>query len=160
MSTTCTPKSRSPRSRISHNRLGSAHAKQLGGVSAGLYVGGKGTHGTSDPTQLVDDRNVLRKSPPDILLTNYRMLDFLLMRPEDAELWAQAPESDVAQANGRAPTVAQAEPRAPAVAPGVPGGGGHDRQRQPTCSRPLSLPLAVTRGRRDSNPAVRCSRLP
>jgi DEAD/DEAH box helicase domain-containing protein len=25
--------------------------------------------------------------PPDILLTNYRMLDFLLMRPQDSKLW-------------------------------------------------------------------------
>jgi DEAD/DEAH box helicase domain-containing protein len=59
----------------------------LQGVSAGLYVGGTGTHGSGGPTHLVDDRDVLRKSPPDILLTNYRMLDFLLMRPEDAPLW-------------------------------------------------------------------------
>ncbi len=26
-------------------------------------------------------------NPPDILLTNYRMLDFLLMRPQDKRLW-------------------------------------------------------------------------
>jgi DEAD/DEAH box helicase domain-containing protein len=57
-------------------------------VSAGLYVGGQGQHGASGANHLVDDREVLRKSPPDILLTNYRMLDFLLMRPEDAPLWA------------------------------------------------------------------------
>ncbi len=28
-----------------------------------------------------------QKNPPDILLTNYRMLDFLLMRPQDKPLW-------------------------------------------------------------------------
>ena len=28
-----------------------------------------------------------QKNPPDILLTNYRMLDFLLMRPQDKQLW-------------------------------------------------------------------------
>lgn len=60
---------------------------ELGGVSAGLYVGGQGRHGSGDDKHLVDDRKVLRKSPPDLLLTNYRMLDFLLMRPEDAQLW-------------------------------------------------------------------------
>ncbi len=27
------------------------------------------------------------RNPPDILLTNYKMLDFLLMRPQDQELW-------------------------------------------------------------------------
>jgi DEAD/DEAH box helicase domain-containing protein len=58
-----------------------------GVVSAGLYVGGRGSHGTSGPTHLVDERRVLRDAPPDILLTNYKMLDLLLMRPEDRELW-------------------------------------------------------------------------
>ncbi len=57
------------------------------GVSAGLYVGGKGTHGTLTADYLVDQRDVLRQSPPDVLLTNYRMLDFLLIRPEDQPLW-------------------------------------------------------------------------
>ncbi len=58
-----------------------------GKVMAGLYVGGKGQHGAADREHLVDDRNVLRASPPDILLTNYKMLDFLLLRPEDRRLW-------------------------------------------------------------------------
>jgi DEAD/DEAH box helicase domain-containing protein len=58
-----------------------------GVVSAGLYVGGRGSHGTSGPNHLIDDRKVLRQAPPDILLTNYKMLDLLLMRPEDRELW-------------------------------------------------------------------------
>jgi DEAD/DEAH box helicase domain-containing protein len=62
---------------------------RLDGVSAGLYVGGEGQHAKSGATHLVDDREILRQAPPDILLTNYRMLDFLLMRPEDAPLWAQ-----------------------------------------------------------------------
>jgi len=60
---------------------------RIEGVRAGLYVGGQGQHAKPGPTHLVDDREALRKSPPDILLTNYRMLDFLLMRPEDAPLW-------------------------------------------------------------------------
>ena len=60
---------------------------ELAGISAGLYVGGKGSHASADREHLTDDRNVLRKSPPDILLTNYRMLDFMLLRPEDRELW-------------------------------------------------------------------------
>ena len=36
---------------------------------------------------LITDRDVLRKHPPDILLTNYKMLDFLMLRPEDGKLW-------------------------------------------------------------------------
>lgn len=61
----------------------------LQGVSAGLYIGGEGQHASRGPDHLIDDRDTLRKSPPDILLTNYRMLDFLLMRPEDAPLWGR-----------------------------------------------------------------------
>ncbi len=58
-----------------------------GEVSAGLYVGGKGRHAVADEKHLIDQRDVLRDSPPDILLTNYKMLDFLLLRPEDRKLW-------------------------------------------------------------------------
>lgn len=58
-----------------------------GAVSAGMYIGGRGEHSISGPDHLVDSRSTLRSSPPDILLTNYRMLDFLLLRPEDSALW-------------------------------------------------------------------------
>lgn len=58
-----------------------------GHVSAGLFIGGEGQHGAASRDHLVDQRAVLRRSPPDILLTNYRMLDFLLMRPDDQGLW-------------------------------------------------------------------------
>jgi DEAD/DEAH box helicase domain-containing protein len=60
---------------------------ELQRVTAGLYVGGEGKHGVRGARHLVDDRKVLRQSPPDILLTNYRMLDLLLMRPADQALW-------------------------------------------------------------------------
>jgi DEAD/DEAH box helicase domain-containing protein len=60
---------------------------RLEGISAGLYVGGKGQHAIATDQDLVDQREVLRRSPPDILLTNYRMLDLLLMRPADNPLW-------------------------------------------------------------------------
>ena len=39
---------------------------------------------------LIDEREVLQVTPPDILLTNYKMLDFLLLRRADHELWAEA----------------------------------------------------------------------
>ena len=39
------------------------------------------------PDHLIEDRDALRENPPDILLTNYKMLDFLLLRPEDKPLW-------------------------------------------------------------------------
>ncbi len=62
-----------------------------GQVRAGIYVGGKSaqTHSAPGPDYLVDDRDALRQDPPDILLTNYKMLDFLLLRPEDRPLWTR-----------------------------------------------------------------------
>lgn len=65
------------------------------GVSAGLYVGGEGSHAVAGPEHLIDDRSAIRRSPPDILLTNYKMLDFLLMRPDDRALWRNNVEQDV-----------------------------------------------------------------
>ena len=60
-----------------------------GRVSAGLYVGEgeRSPHTTMGPDHVTTDRATLRERPPDILLTNYKMLDFLLMRPIDHRLW-------------------------------------------------------------------------
>ena len=60
-----------------------------GRVTAGLYVGGEGGERAMGADHVITDREVLRKHPPDILLTNYKMLDFLMVRPEDGKLlWA------------------------------------------------------------------------
>lgn len=59
-------------------------------VQVGLFVGGEqgGTAVTSmGPQEVITCKHHLRKNPPDILLTNYKMLDYLLMRPEDQSLW-------------------------------------------------------------------------
>ncbi|MGH4019198.1 MAG: DEAD/DEAH box helicase, partial [Pseudonocardiaceae bacterium] len=61
-------------------------------VSAGVYIGGEGSHRTATRQHLVDSRRVLREEPPDILLTNYKMLD-LLLRAEDTPLWAASATS-------------------------------------------------------------------
>ena len=60
-----------------------------GKVSAGLYVGEreKAPHTTMGREHLVTDREALRERPPHILLTNYKMLDFLMIRPADRRLW-------------------------------------------------------------------------
>ena len=58
-----------------------------GRLRVGLFVGGKGQHREMGRTHVVDDNDRLRSDPPDILLTNYRMLDLLLQRPKDAALW-------------------------------------------------------------------------
>ena len=60
-----------------------------GKVSAGLYVGETGPSPRDRMTEahLVENRDALRERPPDILLTNYKMLDLLLTRPLDFPLW-------------------------------------------------------------------------
>ncbi|MCP4377521.1 MAG: DEAD/DEAH box helicase, partial [bacterium] len=71
------------------------------GIRAGLFVGsGKGKwkpgkqgkspepdHEVMGPDHVITDKGVQRNDPPDILLTNYKMLDFLMIRPRDQGLW-------------------------------------------------------------------------
>ena len=61
------------------------------GLRVGLYVGGNavgtGQGTVMTPTAVITDRDTLRKNPPDILLTNYKMLDYLMLRPKDRTLW-------------------------------------------------------------------------
>mgnify|MGYP002638088573 CR=1 FL=1 len=37
--------------------------------------------------QILTDRDLMRQDLPDTLLPNQKMLDMLLLRPEDRELW-------------------------------------------------------------------------
>jgi DEAD/DEAH box helicase domain-containing protein len=68
------------------------HARDAlrGRVRVGLFVGeGEHTpHRQMGPEQVITDKDAQRASPPDILLTNYKMLDYLLVRPKDRALWA------------------------------------------------------------------------
>lgn len=61
-------------------------------VTAGMYVGKTATdeHETStamSEQSIITDHGALLRNPPDILLTNYKMLDYLLIRPQDSRLW-------------------------------------------------------------------------
>jgi len=59
-----------------------------GHVTAGLFIGEESTPSTQmTETGVITQKDHLRAHPPDILLTNYRMLDFLLLRPSDQGLW-------------------------------------------------------------------------
>ncbi len=60
-----------------------------GKVSVGLYTGDGSKGGTTgmSATSVITSRAAQQQNPPDILLTNYKMLDFLLLRPKDRELW-------------------------------------------------------------------------
>ncbi|MFB2572369.1 DEAD/DEAH box helicase [Micrococcus sp. IITD107] len=68
---------------------------ELGGVRAALYTGQQSheKRGHVTAAGLITDRTVMRQDPPDILLTNYKMLDQLLLRHEDARLWTASATS-------------------------------------------------------------------
>lgn len=62
-----------------------------GNVTAGMYVGGH----EQNPSRMMSEDNVITGhetmlgNPPDILMTNYKMLDYLLVRSKDAALWKE-----------------------------------------------------------------------
>lgn len=60
-----------------------------GNIRAGMFVGDKEKNPsrTMSSDNIITDRDTLKEYPPDILLTNYKMLDYLLVRPDDAKLW-------------------------------------------------------------------------
>ncbi len=67
------------------------------GITVGNYTGrydlsGDGAGNESGTKSMGPDHGITnhdaqQETPPDILLTNYKMLDFLLMRPQDQQLW-------------------------------------------------------------------------
>jgi ATP-dependent helicase YprA (DUF1998 family) len=66
----------------------------LAGITAAIYTGeDSGKRTIVSANGLITDREVIRSSPPDILLTNYKMLDQLLLRPKDQSIWAGSAHS-------------------------------------------------------------------
>jgi DEAD/DEAH box helicase len=61
------------------------------GLRVGLFVGGSvgplGSGMLMNPDSVITDRDTMRRHPPDILLTHDTMLDDLLIRPRDRQLW-------------------------------------------------------------------------
>src|SRR5882724_1522260 len=61
------------------------------GLRVGLFVGGNagapGSGRQMGRDSVITDRDTMRRHPPDVLLTNYKMLDYLLIRPRDRQLW-------------------------------------------------------------------------
>ncbi|MEV0593703.1 DEAD/DEAH box helicase [Nonomuraea cavernae] len=62
---------------------------ELGKLWAGLYIGDRAV---TRYEKVRTRRSDMQMSPPDILLTNYKMLDLLLQREDDTPLWR---ESDI-----------------------------------------------------------------
>ena len=67
-----------------------ASSEMRGEVTAGMYVGGVDgeQHKEMGADFIITDKETMLSNPPDILLTNYKMLDYLLVRPKDAQLWS------------------------------------------------------------------------
>ena len=61
----------------------------LAGLRAGLYIGDQEEQSAiaMGPEQVITDRDTLHKAPPDLLLTNYKQLDYLLLQPHAQGLW-------------------------------------------------------------------------
>jgi replicative superfamily II helicase len=57
---------------------------ELAQVTAGLYIGDRPD---TEFRRVMTRREDMRASPPDVLITNYKMLDLLLQRAEDRRLW-------------------------------------------------------------------------
>jgi ATP-dependent helicase YprA (DUF1998 family) len=69
-------------------RIGEYLARpELAQVTAGLYIGDRPD---TDFRRVQTRREEMRVSPPDVLITNYKMLDLLLQRAEDRPLWEGA----------------------------------------------------------------------
>lgn len=60
-----------------------------GVITAGLFVGDddQSPLTTMSDKMVITDKDTMRQHPPDILMTNYKMLDFLMIRPKDKSIW-------------------------------------------------------------------------
>ncbi|MGW9183833.1 DEAD/DEAH box helicase [Agromyces sp. NPDC055661] len=68
--------------------------EELRGIRAAIYTGqadAERSHVT--PDGLITNRAAIRGEAPDILLTNYKMLDQLLLRGDDQTIWQQSASS-------------------------------------------------------------------
>lgn len=66
-----------------------ADIPELEGVRAGIYADSEPVNASDCMTadDVITKRSAMWDNPPDILLTNYKMLDYLLLRPRDKRLW-------------------------------------------------------------------------
>ncbi|MET9086073.1 DEAD/DEAH box helicase [Streptomyces sp. NPDC004237] len=69
------------------NELLTQNEAELGKLWAGLYIGDRAA---TRYEKVRTRRSDMQLSPPDILITNYKMLDLLLQREDDAQLWREA----------------------------------------------------------------------
>jgi DEAD/DEAH box helicase domain-containing protein len=68
-----------------------AKTPALSGVRVGIYADERPDHPTDEMTQtdVINSREALVRDPPDVLLTNYKMLDYMLLRPDERDIWTR-----------------------------------------------------------------------
>lgn len=63
-----------------------------GEITAGLFIGegkdNKNFPTTMGPKHIIENRETILSAPPDILLTNFKMLDYALMKSNYHDLWS------------------------------------------------------------------------
>jgi DEAD/DEAH box helicase domain-containing protein len=72
----------------------------LKGVKADLHISesecrNSVAHRSMGEDHVITDRAHMQCDPPDILRTNHKMLDYLLVRPADREMWAPSRDNPV-----------------------------------------------------------------
>ena len=89
---------------------------------------------------VITERDRLREEPPDVLLTNHKMLDFLLIRARDSVLWRHNAPIRSASSRGRAAHVRRRSGHRPCFALSA---GSKARLRTPrgACVRGTSATL-------------------
>ena len=81
-------------------------AVSAAGVTGGVWIGDDGSvspHREMSDKHLITDTNELLANPPDILLTNYKMLDRLLTNAKYTRLWAANTRPQNAEGNWEQP---------------------------------------------------------
>jgi DEAD/DEAH box helicase domain-containing protein len=60
-------------------------------IRVGKYTGNRGNQKQMDydNSKVINDVNVLASDPPDILMTNYKMLDYMLFREKEKAFWSK-----------------------------------------------------------------------
>lgn len=60
-------------------------------LKVGIYADERPLQPTAEMTDhgVIDDRAAMVSMPPDILLTNYKMLDYMLVRPDERKIWGE-----------------------------------------------------------------------
>ena len=117
-----------------------------GKVTAGVFVGRdnqpqRSAHKAMGRDHVVTDRDTLREQPPDILLTNYKMLDYLLVRPFDFRLWRYNGTGHAALPGGRrAAHVRRRAGNRPCVPPPPSTGAARRFEREADLRRVLGHP--------------------